>query len=149
MKLIIVALYSLSAVLAASAAHAESIPRIPVPTERKLSGVSREEADAILAQLKDAQQSLQEGKFESFALRSGSIASYEQTTISPREAFLQVPFDEVWKVDRVTSTGAGSTYRLAYAPDGLGQRYWNIEVRLSGSGTLEEVTLTYIAPAPF
>ncbi len=148
MKLI-VALYSLSAVLAASAAHAEGVPRVPVPAERQLSGVLRDEADAIIAQLKDAQQSLQEGKFESFALRSDSLASYEQSTISPREAFLQVPFHEVWKVDRLTSTGAGSTYRLAYAPEGLGQRYWNIEVRLGANEMLEEVTLTYIAPAPF
>lgn len=62
---------------------------------------------------------------------------------------MQVPFDEVWKMDHVTSTGVGSTYHLAYAPEGLGQRYWNIEVRLGGSGTLEEVTMTYIPPAPF
>jgi len=143
------ALYSLSAALMAPAANAESVPGVPVPAERQLSGVSRDEADAIIAQLKKAQQSLQKGKFESFALRSGSIASYEQTTISPREAFLRVPFDEVWKVDRVTSTGVGSTFRLAYAPEGLGQRYWNIEVRISGSGKLEEVTLTFIPPAPF
>lgn len=148
MKLILV-LYSLSAVQVAPAAHPQGVPGITVPAERQLSGLSPDEADAIIAQLKDAQRSLQEGKFESFALRSGSIASYKQTTISPREAFLQVPFDEVWTVDRVTSTGAGSTYRLAYAPDGLGQRYWNIEVRLGANGTVEEVTLTYIPPAPF
>lgn len=143
------ALYSLSAVLVASVAPAESVSGVPVPVERQLSGVSRDQADAVIGQLKDAQQGLREGKFERFALRSGSIASYEQTTISPREAFLQVPFDRVWKLERVSSTGAGSTYRLAYAPDGLGQRYWNIDVRLGTGGALEEVTLTYIPPAPF
>lgn len=146
---LILALSSLSAVLVAPPAHAEGVPRVPVAAERQLLGVSRDEAEAIIARLKNAQQRLSEGKFESFALRSGSIASYEQTTISPLEAFMRVPFNEVWKVDRVTSTGAGSAYRLAYAPDGLGQRYWNIEVRLGASGTLEEVTLTYIPPAPF
>ena len=148
MKLIL-ALYSLFVVLVAPAAHAEGVPVVPVPAERQLSGVSPGEADAIIAQLKDAQQSLRESKFENFVLRSGSIASYEETTIAPREAFLQVPFDEVWKVDRVTNTRAGPTYRLAYAPKGLGQRYWDIDVRLSGTGKLEEVTLTYIPPAPF
>lgn len=92
---------------------------------------------------------MNDGKFETFALRSGSIASDEETTISPREAFLQVRFDEVWKVDWVTNARAGPNYRLAYPPDGLGQRYWDIDVRLSGSGKIEEVTLTYIPPAPF
>lgn len=78
------ALCTLSAVLVAPAAKAVGVTGVPVPAERQLSGVSRDDAEAIIAQLKDAQQGLREGKFESFALRSGSIASYEQTTITTR-----------------------------------------------------------------
>ena len=90
------------------------------------------------------------GKFESFELLAGSIASYEKSKVPPREAFLQVSFTSVWNVERVRSDNKlWQPYRLAYAPEGLGKRYWDIEVVLGISGNIERVSMTYKPPAPF
>ena len=118
------------------------------PTSRQLSGLGIEEADTLIAKLSDAQRRLRDGKFQRFELLSGSASSYEATKISPRDAFLQVRFGSVWSIERVKNQYLRS-YRLAYAPEGLGKLYWDIEVALGSDGEFERVAMVYRAPAPY
>ncbi len=129
---------------------AQTTPAVSVPIERQLSGVTPREATDLIAKLEDAQRLLKAGKFQSFELLAGSIASYDKTKVSPREAFLQVPFRSVWNVERVRSDNKlAQPYRLAYAPDGLGKPYWDIEVVLDINNDIDRVSMTYRPPAPF
>ena len=123
---------------------------VPVPTTRQLSGLSADEATALIAKVEDAQRRLRAGEFQSFELLAGSIASYGMTEVSPRDAFLQVSFEKVWNVERVgTDNRLWQPYRLAYAPSGLGQLYWDIEVVLGINGDIQRVLMIYKPPAPF
>ena len=118
--------------------------------DRQLEGVSAEEASSIVTTLEESQKALRAGEFQPFTLLAGSVASYEEANISAREAFLSIPFDEVWRIRRADSeTKAWQPFRLSYAPDGLGQRYWDIEVVVGSNGRLEMVTLNYKVPPPF
>jgi len=120
------------------------------PTRIQLRGLDAEEAADLIVKLQDAQAKLQVGKFQSFELLSRSIASYDATKTSPRDVFLEVPFDEVWDIEKVPAeTRLWQPFNLAYAPNGLGKLYWEIEVVLGFSGGLERVTMTYKPPAPF
>jgi hypothetical protein len=120
-----------------------------VPAERQLNGLSATEASTLLAKLKEAQSSLKKGKFQYFELLTGSVVSYEATKISPRDAFLAVPFDEVWAITRGrTDNRLWQPFKLAYAPKGLGQLYWDIEVVLGSNGNIERVLMVYKFPAP-
>ncbi|MEO5773032.1 MAG: hypothetical protein ABIQ32_02800 [Sphingomicrobium sp.] len=122
----------------------------PVPAKRQLGGLSATEASALLAKVKEAQNRLRGGEFLPFELLAGSLASYEATKVSPRDAFLAVPFDEVLAIQRVrTDNLLWQPYKLAYAPKGLGQLYWDIEVVLGINGNIERVLMIYKPPAPF
>jgi hypothetical protein len=122
----------------------------PVPARPQLRGLNAEEAKTIIAKLKDAQRRLGAGEFLPFELLAGSIASYDMTKSAPREVFLRVPFDDVWDIERVrTDNRLWQPYRLAYAPNGLGQLYWDIEVVLGFNGNIERVLMVYKPPAPF
>jgi hypothetical protein len=115
-----------------------------------LNGLSPHEATDLIAKLEDAQQRLEAGEFESFELLAGSIASYGKTKVSPRDAFLHVPFKSVWNIERVRSDNQlWQSYRLAYSPEGLGKRYWDIEVVLGINGDIERVSMIYKPPVRF
>lgn len=134
----------------AAIGSAETRSPVPVPTTRQLRGLSADEATALIVKLEDAQRRLRAGEFQSFELLAGSIASYEATELPPRTAFLQVRFGEAWNIERVsTSNPLWQPYRLAYAPNGLGQLYWDIEVVLGLNGNIERVLMIYKPPAPF
>jgi hypothetical protein len=136
--------------LAPAIIAAQSAETIPVPTKQQLRGLNAEEASALVAKLGDAQRKLRAGDFQSFELMSGSVAGYEMTKVSPRDAFLRVPFQQVWEIERVpTDNRLWQPFKLAYAPDGLGKLYWDIEVVLGADGQLERVTMNYKPPAPF
>lgn len=123
---------------------------VPAPTARQLRGLGAEDATLLIAKLEEAQRRLRAGEFQPFELLAGSIASYDETNIPPRAAFLQVPFDKVWDIERVhTDNPLWQPYRLAYAPAGLGQLYWDIEAVLGVNGNIERVTMIYKPPAPF
>lgn len=122
----------------------------PAPSTRQLTGLSPQDAVSLIAKLEEAQRNLEAGKFESFELLAGSIASYDEAKVSPRDVFLKVPFKSVWSVERVRSDNElWQPYRLAYAPDGLGKRYWEIEVVLGIDGDIQRVSMTNKPPAPF
>ena len=129
---------------------AQTTRTVPVPATPQLSGLTATEAAALIAKLEDAQRRVQAGQSQPFELLAGSIASYDQTKITPREAFLKVPFQKVWDIRRVrTDNRLWQPYRLAYAPNGLGQLYWDIEVVLGFNGNIERVLMTYRSLAPF
>lgn len=122
----------------------------PVPTTRQLSGLSSEDAAALIAKLQGAQRRLKGGEFQSFELLAGSIASNDKTNLAPRKAFLQIPFERVWNIERVRGDNPlWQPYKLAYAPQGLGQLYWDIEVVLDINGDVQRVLMIYKPPAPF
>ena len=127
----------------------ENLGNVPVPETRQLSGLNVEEAAALIAQLEDAQRRLRAGEFQGFELLAGSIASYDMTEVSPRDAFLRVRFNEVWEVKKLRADTLWQPYRLAYTPNGLGQLYWDIEVMRGTNGSIRRVLMTYKAPAPF
>ena len=121
----------------------------PAPATRQLRGLGAEEAAALLARAEDAQRRLRAGEFQPFELLAGAVASSEMTRVSPRDAFLEVRFDQVWDIEkRVTDNPLWQPYRLAYAPDGLGRLYWDIEIVLGINGDIERVLMVYKAPAP-
>jgi hypothetical protein len=131
---------------------APAAPRVtqPVPTTRQLRGLTAEEAAALLGKLEDAQRLLKAGEPQYFELLAGSMASYDMTKLSPRDVFLDVPFQQVWDIERVqTDNPMWQPYRLAYSPNGLGQLYWDIEVALGFNGNIERVLMNYKPPAPF
>lgn len=100
--------------------------------------------------MKEAQIRLKRGELLTFELLAGSAASNEAAKISPREAFLAVPFDQVWEIKRIrTDNRSWQPYELAYAPKGLGQLYWDIEVVLGVNGNIERLMMVYKPPAPF
>ena len=141
-------LFSLAAVTTNSWARGENSASPPVA--RQLSGIGPEEAATLLAKLQDAQRRLKTGEFQSFELSAGSIASYDETKISARDAFLRVPFEKVWNIERVRSENPlAQPFRLAYAPRGLGHLYWDIEVVLGINGGIQRVLMIYKPPAPF
>ena len=123
---------------------------LPGQTTRQLSGLSAGEAAALLAKLEDTQRRLKAGEPQYFELLAGSIASFDMTKSSPRDVFLQVPFEKVWNIERIPSDNRSwQPYKLSYSPHGLGQLYWDIEVVLGFSGNIERVLMVYRAPAPF
>jgi hypothetical protein len=133
-----------------SNAVATTATTISTPVKQQLRGLAASEASALLAKVKEAQRRLKTGEFLPFELIAGSIASYEATKIPPRDAFLAVSFDEVWEIVRVrTDNSLWQPYKLAYAPNGLGKLYWDIEVVLGVNGDIERVLMIYKAPAPF
>lgn len=59
-------------------------------------------------------------------------------------------FQKVWNIEPVrTDNPLWQPYRLAYAPNGLGQLYWDIEVVLGINGNIERLLMIYKPPAPF
>lgn len=118
-------------------------------TKLQLHGLDAREASDLITKLQEAQAKLRAGEFQSFELLSGSIASYEATRSSPRDTFLQIPFEKVWNIERgPTDTRLWQPFNLSYAPDGLGKLYWEIEVVVGFHGKLERVTMTFKPPAP-
>ena len=122
----------------------------PVPATPQLRGLGPQEANVLLSKLEEAQRALRAGEPLYFELLAGSIASYEMTKSSPREVFLGVPFRKIWQIERVGPVEKlNQRYRLSYAPNGLGNVYWEIDVSLMFEKRLTRVEMTYKPPAPF
>lgn len=133
-----------------AACHAQPASTLPVPTAPQLWGLESDEAAALIIKLELAQHRLRAGEFQSFELLAGSIASLEMTRLPPRDAFLEVPFAEVWNIERVrTDNRLWQPYKLSYSPNGLGQLSWDIEVVLDSDGNIKRVMMIYKPPAPF
>lgn len=123
---------------------------VPSPAKPQLEGLTPAEATALITKLEDAQRRLKTGTVVLFELLTGSLASNKEAMISPRKAFLDLPFRKVWSFKRLPAeTRSWRPFRLAYAPNGLGKLYWEIEVVLGFNDEIERVTLVYKAAAPF
>lgn len=130
--------------------YSQLLRTVPVPTERQLSDVTPEEATSLIRRLEDGQAALRAKEFQMFELLAGSIASSGEARISAIDAFMQIPFKQVWSIRRNhDGTGRRQPFVLAYAPKGLGQPYWEITVIEGFDGRLERVQMLYRAPAPF
>jgi hypothetical protein len=122
----------------------------PPPSKQQLTGLSLDEAASLIETLEDAQRDMRQGKSRNFELLSGSSASNKQTKVSPQKVFLQIPFAKVWNIERLkTENSFRQSYRLDYSPDGLGQRYWEVEVAMGPNQNIQGVVMIYKLPAPF
>lgn len=140
----------LAAALHCTAAEAQAKDPVAPPSKRQLINITEPEAEGLIERLKQAQSRLTKDKSQTFELLSGSRAFLPQTKVSPEEAFLSLPFEKVWNIERSqTDNRFWQPYRLAYAPNGLGQLYWEIEVVLGFHGEIERITMLYKPPAPF
>ncbi len=130
--------------------YAQQLAVDEAPKKRQLIDITEHEAEVLISKLKVAQDRLEAGQFQSFRLLAGSIASYDQTKVSPRRAFLYIDFDDVWEVKHLpNATNIGHSFRLAYAPDGLGKLFWDIKVTTDTTERLNIVSMIYRPPEQF
>jgi hypothetical protein len=116
----------------------------------RLQAIGADEAAALIGILRDLQRRLSAGETLTFELLSGAPASYAMTETSPRTAFLGLPLDRVFSVERVrTDSPLWQPHRLVIAPDGPGRLIWDVEVVLGVTGNVERVQMIYRPPPPF
>ena len=133
--------------LACPAGHAQSDSAMTCP---RLQAIGADEAAALIETLRDLQRRLRAGETLTFELLSGAPASYPTTETSPRAAFLALPLDNVFSVERVpTDNRLWRPHRLVIAPDGPGRLIWNVEVVLGITGNIERVQMVHRPPPPF
>ena len=136
--------------LPANGACAQASVERPHSVDRQLRGLSAAEADALLDKLQNLQRRLRSGESLYFELLSGAPASYPATSVSPRDAFLQMSFERPLIVERVrTDNRLWQPYKLMFLPDGPGRLVWDVEVVLGITGDVERVTMLHTSPAPF
>ena len=70
------------------------------------------------------------------------------TEVSPRAAFLDLPVERAFSIERIRSDG-GPRYRLVLTPDGPGRLLWDVVVSVGYSGEIERVEMLYRPPHPF
>lgn len=84
-------LFALLALLTASDASAQPL---------FLQRVTHAEGHEIIANLQHLQRQLRSGKSEFFQLYSGGGIGSWMTRVPPREAFLEIPFENTWSISR-------------------------------------------------
>lgn len=136
-------------VLFSGSAVAQSAGDAPADTELQLRGIADDEADAIVKELQKMQDQLRKGEKVYFQLISGSIASYPETAISPRQVFLDMPFETTaWFRRTSTSNPLWKPYKLDI-PTAPGSLVWDIEVVIGFYGNIERVEMFFRPPHPF
>lgn len=121
----------------------------PAPP-RQLENLTPSDAEKLVSTLKLAQQQIKAGDKLYFELLSGAPASYAETEIAPREAFLDVSFDDAWRLERIESRNLlWQPYKLVVPVNGLGKPMWYIEVVLGSGGKIARVEMLWKAPPPF
>jgi hypothetical protein len=116
----------------------------------RLQAIAADEAAALIETLRHLQRRLRAGEALTFELLSGAPASYPMTATSPRAAFLGLPLDRVFSVERVrTDNRLWQPHRVVIAPDGPGRLIWDVEVVLGVTGNVERVQMIYRPPPPF
>ena len=135
--------------LSASPSGDEDISRPAQHKEIKLQGLTRAEANSLIAKLQDAQAQLRAGKNETFELLAGAPASYEAALVAPRSAFIGMRFEQPWSIERKPATGLWQPYELVYFPPGPRSLMWKVHVTVGQVGQLVRVEMLYTAPPPF
>jgi hypothetical protein len=135
---------------AGAAANAAPPTKAPAARALHLKGLTSDEAGALIESLTALQRRLRRGDKLLFELLSGAPAASPMARLSPREAFLRMPFDTAFIIERVpTDNRSWQPFKLAIAPNGPGQPIWDIEVVVEADGRVERVQMVYKAPAPF
>jgi len=115
----------------------------------RLTGLTADEAHALIERLGNLQRRLRAGEPVFFRLLSGAPASYPMTNVSPRQAFLALRFQNAFSIERVrTDNRLWQPFRLAIV-EGPNRPIWNVEVVLGLNGDVERVELLYEPAAPF
>ncbi len=115
----------------------------------RLTGLTAEEAQALIAQLANLQRRLRAGEPVVFRLLSGAPASYPMTNVAPREAFLALRFQSAFSIERLrTDNRLRQPFKLTIV-EGPNRPIWNVEVVLGLNGDVERVELLYEPAAPF
>jgi hypothetical protein len=134
-------------------ANGQTPPQIVQSSGPHLQGLSSAEADQLIAKLQELQRKLRGGEPVVFELLSGAPAYYPMTKVSPREAFLAMPFHQAFIIERVrTNDRLWQPYRITIRPPlapGEDQVIWKIEVILGVNDHVERVEMVYRPPAPF
>ncbi|MFC5344781.1 hypothetical protein ACETK8_01455 [Brevundimonas staleyi] len=118
--------------------------------EPRLQGLTAEEAAVLILKLQEAQEKLRRGEAMYFELLSGAPASYAQTTLTPREAFLAADFSRPFQITRPRiDNPLWKPHQVILAPDGPGNLLADVEVVLGFYGDLERVRIYYRPPHPF
>ncbi len=114
-----------------------------------LRGLNADEAAAIIKKVQDLQARLRSGEQLHFDLLSGAPASYQETSVSPREVFLRMPFEKTEWVELISNDNKlWQRHRLSIqeTPGGL---LWDIEVVIGINGQVERVEMFNHPPHPF
>lgn len=108
------------------------------------NGLSDAQISELTDKLQDAQVRLRRGDKPVFLLTSGSIAFYEKTQVSPRDAFLDLAFSNPSFVRRQPSDNPTNTlYHLEYWLPGEERMVWDVDISLSSQGEITKVSLFY------
>lgn len=115
-----------------------------------LRGLTQAEADALVKKLQGLQAQLRRGDKVYFQLLSGAPASYPETAVSPRQAFLDMPFEKARWFERIsTGNPLWKPHKLAIQLGGPGSLVWEVEVVVGFYDNIERVEMFYQPPAPF
>ena len=115
-----------------------------------LRGLTQDEANSIVAKLQELQKQLRSGEKVYFQLLSGAPASYPETTLSPRELFLEMPFEKTRWFERIPNGNPlWKPHKLTIQLNGPGSLVWEVEVVVGFNGNIERVEMFYQPPAPF
>jgi hypothetical protein len=149
MRLRLIALLASFWVAAPAYAVAGQGSGTPAPAAARLSGLDNAEAARLIGILQEAQRRLRMGEQLFFDLLSGAPASYRETEISPRRAFLDMAFENALIIERHQSRNRlRQPYRLTISR-AWGEVYWDVEVVLGFEGNIERVEMVFRPPPPF
>jgi hypothetical protein len=110
-------------------------------------GLTQADADTIIATVKDAQEKLRNGENVYFELLSGAPASYDQTRIAPRDAFLALSFDAPFSLSKLAGDRLWQPYRFEITGDQ--SLVSQVDVILGSGDRLERIEILTRPPHPF
>jgi hypothetical protein len=121
------------------------------PKEPQLQRLSRDEANAVINKLEQAQEKvrLRAPLPVNFELLSGSWANHPMAELPPRDAFLQLKMDTIFSIERRSSDSLWPLFRMSFMPEGPGKRYWEVDVLIAPTGQIERVAMVFKNPAPY
>lgn len=126
------------------------VENCPSLSKAQAQNLSCAEATELIEQLKDAQSKLKAGEKLYFELLSGAPALDPMTKVSPRDAFLRMPFERAFIIKRVeTDNRLWQPYKIAVRPTGSNGSIWDIEAVRGFSGEIQQVRMRYGSPPPF
>jgi hypothetical protein len=118
------------------------------PAIQLRGNLTQADAAMVIATVKDAQERLRRDEKLYFQLLSGAPASYAQTLITPRDAFLALSFDAPFSMEN-KSTGNRLWQPYRFEIVGEQSLVWQVDVVLGFNNQLERVEILARPPHPF